>query len=225
MPGKGGNSKQAPVKGKLLLLKPKPGKPIDFLFNPQEISVKRNNSWQGIDGDNEKAKFLGGQGMTMDLDLFFDTTDTGKSVQQHTGRLVGLMDISTDWPGGPAFYKPPVVQLQWGKDMKGFPAVVTDVSVKFTYFSAAGVPLRAEASVGLMQYKEDAAFGPQNPTSGTPYPHRTHRTQPGETLDRIAAQHYGDATRWRALASANGIEDPLAVRPGSLIVVPEITSP
>jgi nucleoid-associated protein YgaU len=47
---------------------------------------------------------------------------------------------------------------------------------------------------------------------------------PGETLDRISAQYYGDATRWRALANANGIEDPLSVRPGSLLVIPEITA-
>jgi len=65
------------------------------------------------------------------------------------------------------------------------------------------------------------AFGPQNPTSGTPRPHRVHRVQPGETLDRIAAAHLGDATSWRVIAQANGIEDPLAVKPGTLLAIPE----
>jgi nucleoid-associated protein YgaU len=44
----------------------------------------------------------------------------------------------------------------------------------------------------------------------------------GETLDRIAARYYGDATRWRLLADANGISDPLAVRPGALLAVPRM---
>ena len=46
------------------------------------------------------------------------------------------------------------------------------------------------------------------------------RVQPGETLDRISARYYGDSTKWRLLARANGIEDPLAVRAGSLLSVP-----
>jgi nucleoid-associated protein YgaU len=49
-----------------------------------------------------------------------------------------------------------------------------------------------------------------------------HRIQPGETLDRIAAMHYGDSTRWRTIADGNGIEDPLALRPGALLSIPRL---
>ena len=76
------------------------------------------------------------------------------------------------------------------------------------------------AALTLTQYEEDMAFGPQNPTSGTPRPHRVHRVQPGETLDRISALHLGDSTKWRSIAEANGIEDPLDLRPGSLLAIP-----
>jgi len=75
-----------------------------------------------------------------------------------------------------------------------------------------------------MQYTASNAFTRQNPTSGTPRPHRVHRVQRGETLDRISAKYYGDSTRWRLLADANGIEDPLGIRPGSLITVPQLGS-
>ena len=62
-------------------------------------------------------------------------------------------------------------------------------------------PARGRRSTcSLTQFAESAAFGPQNPTSGTPDPHRVHRVQPGETLDRISAKYYGDSTRWRAIA-------------------------
>ncbi len=102
--------------------------------------------------------------------------------------------------------------------------MVADLRLNFTYFSSTGVPLRASMQLELRQYKESNAFGPQNPTSGTPKPSRTHRIQPGETLDRISARYYGDATRWRMLASANGLEDPLALRPGTVIDIPRLDS-
>ena len=71
---------------------------------------------------------------------------------------------------------------------------MSDLELTFEYFSSTGTPLRARALITLKQYQEDMAFGPQNPTSGTPRPHRVHRVQPGETLDRIAAMHLGDPT-------------------------------
>ena len=42
------------------------------------------------------------------------------------------------------------------------------------------------------------------------------------TLDRIAAKHYADSTRWRLIAEANNVIDPLAIEPGTLLIVPEI---
>jgi nucleoid-associated protein YgaU len=49
--------------------------------------------------------------------------------------------------------------------------------------------------------------------------------QRGETLDRIAARYYGESTRWRDLAVLNQIEDPLALRPGSLLSIPRRVNP
>ena len=60
------------------------------------------------------------------------------------------------------------------------------------------------------------------PTSYTPTLHSVHRLVFGETLDRVAAQHYADPTRWRLIAEANGIVDPIALRPGDLLVIPEL---
>ena len=116
--------------------------------------------------------------------------------------------------------RPPWVIFHWG-DLHSFKAVVSDLELTFIYFSATGVPLRARMGLTLQRYEQSMAFGPQNPTSGTPRPHR-YRVQPGETLDRISAHHYGDSTRWRALAVANGIEDPFALRPGSLLAIPRL---
>jgi nucleoid-associated protein YgaU len=49
-----------------------------------------------------------------------------------------------------------------------------------------------------------------------------HRLTHGETLDRLAARHYADSTRWRLIAEANNIVDPLNLEPGRLMIIPEL---
>jgi hypothetical protein len=203
------------------------GQRIPCLFNPSQISVGRRNNWasEPMPGKGvSRLRYAGAQSGWMQVELVFDTTADGTAVTKHTGAILKLMDVDTSLPGSDETThnaRPPFVIFHWG-DLHSFKAVVTDLQLIFTYFSASGVPLRARMGLTMQQYEESQAFGPQNPTSGTPRPHRVHRVQPGETLDRIAARYYGDSTRWRSLAAANNIEDPLAMRPGALLSVPRI---
>jgi Contractile injection system tube protein/LysM domain len=198
---------------------------IPCMFNPAELSVVRSNSWSGTSLAGQRVpqvKYLGAQSGVMTLQLMFDTTDSGEAVTRHTGRVLKLMDVDSSLPGTDPQTnnaRPPYVVFHWG-NLHSFKAVVSNLSLQFTYFSSTGVPLRAIVDLSLTQFAESAAFGPQNPTSGTPEPHRVHRVQPGETLDRISAKYYGDSTRWRAIANANGVTDPLALRTGSLLTIP-----
>lgn len=206
------------------------GTRVPCLFNPETISVGRSNRWASdpMPGRGVPTlRYTGAASGWMRVDLVFDTTDDGSPVTKYTGKILGLMDIDTSLPGtdeASANARPPTVVFHWG-DLHSFSSVVSDVSLTFTYFSVDGVPLRATMRLLLRQYEESRAFGPQNPTSGTPRPHRVHRVQPGETLDRISARYYGDPTRWRALAVTNGIEDPLTIRPGSLLSIPQLERP
>ena len=198
---------------------------VPCMFNPSELSVRRSNFWTGSSLAGQgvpQLRYQGADSGTMALQLTFDTTDTGNSVTTHTGKVMKLMDVDTSLPGTDASTnnaRPPYVIFHWGS-LHSFKAVATDLDLQFTYFSSDGTPLRARVSLTLKQFAQSDAFGPQNPTSGTPHPHRVHRVQPGETLDRISARYYGDSTRWRQIATANGISDPLALRPGSLLSIP-----
>ena len=203
------------------------GERLPCLFNPAQLQVTRSNRWDGATRPGRgvpRLRYTGAEGASMAVDLFFDTTHDGTAVTRYTGKLHGLMEIDTSLPGSDersGNVRPPTVTFHWG-DLHSFKAVVATMSTTFTYFSATGTPLRATVALLLRQYEASHAFGPQNPTSGTPEPHRVHRVQSGETLDRIAAQYYGDSTRWRALATANQIPDPLSLRPGSLISIPRV---
>lgn len=200
---------------------------IPCLFNPAQLALHQSNNWVAdvMPGKGVPTlRYTGAVSGRLDLELFFDTTDTGNSVTQHTSKLVGLMAVDANLPGSSPSSnnaRPRWVEFHWG-DFHSFKAVISSLDLTFEYFSSTGTPLRARAKLLLTQYQEDMAFGPQNPTSGTPRPHRVHQIQPGETLDRIAAQRLGNPTAWRVIADANGIEDPLDLRPGSLLAIPEI---
>jgi hypothetical protein len=199
---------------------------IPCMFNPASLSLSRSNTWEKtkLAGKGVPSLSFGGSSSgSFSLNLFFDTTDTGKAVTDITSKIAALMDIESSLPGSNEAThnaRPPWVRFCWGS-LRTFKAVITSFSLNLTYFSPTGVPLRAEVSLSLEQFEPDQTVLLQNPTSHTPFPHRVHRVLPGETLDRISASHYGDSTRWRRIAAANGIEDPLSLRAGSLLRIPE----
>ena len=41
-----------------------------------------------------------------------------------------------------------------------------------------------------------------------------------DRLDLIAHHEYADASMWRLIAEANGIADPLRIKPGQRLIVP-----
>jgi LysM repeat protein len=203
------------------------GTRIECMFNPAKFSFSQANRWESdeIPGKaTPQMRYLGGVGGSFSLSLVFDTTPDGTAVTTHTNKLLKLMDVDTSLPGYDAARnngRPPWVKFHWGTSLHSFKAVVKSIDVGFTYFSSEGLPLRANVEVSLEQYEPDANWGPQNPTSGTPRPNRTHQVEVGDTLDRISARYYGNPTQWRAIAAANGVTDPLDLRPGRLLAIPE----
>jgi LysM repeat protein len=203
------------------------GGTIDCMFNPTTFAFATQNRWES-DSVPGKAtptlRFAGGSGGTFSLNLVFDTTNTGTSVGAYTNKLLKLMDVDTTLPSYNETVgngRPPWVKFHWGTHIHSFKAVITSANVTFTYFSNEGLPLRANVDLSLEQYEPDANWGPQNPTSGTPKPQRTHQVQVGDTLDRIAARYFGDSTKWRDIATLNGISDPVDLKPGRLLSIPE----
>jgi nucleoid-associated protein YgaU len=48
----------------------------------------------------------------------------------------------------------------------------------------------------------------------------SHTVRDGDSLQSIAFAAYGDATKWRTIAEANGIDDPLRLRRGTVLSIP-----
>lgn len=200
---------------------------IEFLFNPAELTISKSNTWNAAGeakGKNApELRFQAGQPATLAMSLTFDTTDRGTSVTEYTDKLLGLMKVDPNIAGADRSNnsaRPPWVEFHWGS-LYSFKAIVERLQVKFTYFASTGMPLRAKVDLSLKQWKDEEQLPLQNPTSYTPSLHTVHQLLPGETLDRVAATHYGDPTRWRLIAQANGIVDPLELPVGAALAVPE----
>lgn len=206
-------------------IEPEVGDPIECLFNPAEFTLVKANTWNAAKPkgkDTPKLTFQQGQSGTMTMTLTLDTTDTGKPVTKHTAALLKLMRVDTslsETDRGRNEARPPWVRFHWG-GFTSFKAVIERLNLRYTYFAWNGTALRAKVDITLKQFEDEQVESGQNPTSGTPNPDRMHRVLPGETIDRITAKHLGDPTRWRLVAEANSLTDPLALRPGQVIVIP-----
>ena len=204
------------------------GYELSCLFNPTEYTIAKTNSWgRGkTKGKNmPELEFNGGEPQTMSLELFFDTFEDGGDVRAYTAQLFQLTMIVQDKP--PKNKKtqqsrPPLCLFTWGP-YSGFKAAVSSLSVRYTLFRNDGTPVRATASVTLTQAEDEHLIKGQVPDSFPAPANKRREVRPRETLSQIAHEEYGDATRWRDIARANNVTDPLSLRPGQVLTVPPLS--
>jgi hypothetical protein len=115
----------------------------------------------------------------------------------------------------PQLHRPPLCKVWWGMILL-VEGPLTSLSQSFTRFRPDGTPVRAKLSCTFT----DAGLQPGELFSNDVQ--KTHTVSLGETLQSIAARHYGDPSRWRLIAEANDIDDPRAVAPGALLVIPAV---
>jgi nucleoid-associated protein YgaU len=117
--------------------------------------------------------------------------------------------------------RPPKVIFQWGPPSAFLiEAIITAVNVTYNRFGPDGTPVRAEVTVRMQQQPSLLALLATNPTSAGLPGRRSHTVTAGDSLARIATAQYGSPGRWRQIAAANDIEDPLRVRPGDQVYLP-----
>lgn len=194
---------------------------VEFQFNPKEMSIQKTSTWNRTPASKAKGsappEFNGSGPCKLSLELFFDASDTfDSSVVKRVEQLFSCLVRDPAKPGS----WPPLVQLEWGP-VTSFLGYVSSVQAKYTLFAPNGTPLRATCSVTIEEVPQPAAK--QNPTSGTYAVHSEHTLVHGETLPGLAYREYGDPALWRALAAFNDIDDPMRLRSGSTVVVPELS--
>jgi hypothetical protein len=207
------------------------GDTIEVLFNPSEYTITKTNTWnfKQVKGKSlPPASFGGGNPREIALSLMLDVSLLkGKSVLDVTNKLFKMMDVPGGSGSGGSQSAPAFVTFRWGA-VDTFKAVCTSLTVAYQLFQPNGVPIRADVKLQLKQAAEassassGSANKAQNPTTRGQQGLGLHTVQDGDSLPSIAFRAYGDATRWRAVAESNGIDNPFHLRRGQALMLPEL---
>jgi hypothetical protein len=115
----------------------------------------------------------------------------------------------------------PFVMFGWGPNIIMDQAYIKTLKIRYERFLL-GVPVRAIATITLKAVPLPFPLGATNPTSGGIATRRTRTTVAGDTLASIAFQEYDDPGKWRALALVNNIDDPMRIKEGTVLTVPDL---
>jgi nucleoid-associated protein YgaU len=196
---------------------------LDLQFNPSTLELRKTTEWRRSPSrmaeESALPEFVGSGPRTLSLEVFLDATAThDNSVEQAVEKL---MKACVPTPASLGRKKPasPWVRFEWGTARTtSFDGVLSSLSVTYTLFDVDGRPLRATCALTIEEASVDTPG--QNPTSGARTARSTHTVVAGDSLALLAWREYGDATAWRVIAEANDIDDPMALVPGTELVVP-----
>lgn len=196
------------------------GTRIDFQFNPMEIKVTRSALWRSsesnVNGETSAPEYKGPAPTELSLEMFLDASD--KEDGDVSERVQKLLDACAPTPSSKTRDLPLPAYAIFGWDRVYFRGFIKSVSATYTMFRETGKPVRATCNIDLTETPPGQAR--QNPTSGGRGAQGQVRLVAGDTLAAVAFREYGDAALWRAIATANDIDDPLRVRPGMELVIP-----
>ena len=194
---------------------------IKFHFNPKELGFTKSAKWPRQPAKNAAKsatpEFSGAEPTKLTVELFFDSSVTdGASVLESVENLLTCC-VPTETTKAKDRPHPPLVMFHWGK-IQSVPVFVSQVSVKYTRFASDGTPIRATCNVSMEDMP--AEIHSTNPTSGATGVRGQYLFSAGDSLASIAYREYQDPGAWRAIADTNGIDDPLRVRSGTVLLMP-----
>lgn len=200
--------------------------PLYVQFNPESYSVSERVEYKQIPGQGDEKsviQYVSAVQSVSSLSFNFDTdsvlaASVSKSkiatdVSALTTKFSNLLRIRGD------LHRPPLVKFVWGSiSIKG---VVISVDTSFTMFDQKGVPVRAKVDCKLLSWGTESAVR-RSPLQS---PDRTKSRVMSEdsNLWELANREYGDMNRWRIIARANQILDPMDIETGTVVKVPALT--
>ncbi len=198
------------------------GEKLHVQFNPEQFKITRSAEYSSSHQKEQPyVEFSGVVLPQLEISFFFDTsgitelfgagTTNESDVTVLTNEFSNLVNVKSN------LHRPEIVQFVWGSVC--FAGVVKQVSVTYTMFNMNGMPIRALVTASLMGV-------PEAVTSKIPLesPDRTKsRVVSDQTsIWGMARTEYGDISRWREIAKANGIMDPFDIPAGTVLKVPAL---
>jgi nucleoid-associated protein YgaU len=216
-----------PAKAKLVVIDgngPDEDKTLECMFNPTEYRLSQNVevSRESVAArPGGKAQYVGTTALTLTMQLFFDdfASANGDVTPKISTLLKWQHPTSKSMDGKRPV--PPLIRFEWGNTwLSTFQGVLTSVDVSYTLFRKDGTPIQAKVDITIEGAGKVVAL--PNPTSHAIDSRRVRILTEGDSLQSIAYQELGNATYWRAIAELNGIDDPLRLAAGRVVLIPTV---
>jgi hypothetical protein len=196
---------------------------FEFRFNPSDLRESQTANFaehptSGATG-SPTTSYNGPNNPTLSFTVLLDEWEAPPGpLATDVGEMVKKLCPDATAPQAQSS-QPPVMSFIWGKyHFKGY---VTSVNATYTLFRRDGSPARAEVQISMKGNHEPLLA--TNPTSGGPAGRNTRQLLEGDSLQSMSFREYGDPNLWRAIADINGVDDPLAVPPGTHLLLPAKT--
>jgi nucleoid-associated protein YgaU len=203
------------------------GKNIPVMFNPTDYTVNHdiNYAKAAVPGLCQPLlQFVNGNMPTLEMELFLDTNEAvringktiataGSDVRKLTGQITDLMVIDS------STHAPPVLVFTWSS--LSFTCVLARVAQKFVMFLGDGTPVRARLQTVFNGYNNATTEAKEVKRQTADYS-KSYTVAQGDTLSKIAGLVYGNPGLWRPIGINNGIADPLDLRIGQQLLIPQL---
>lgn len=193
-------------------------------FNPKQLSFSTQSRWHPAKTQANKPdkQYGGGDGSSLSLELFFDSSEKHGSVP--AGSVRESIDLLRQLTViNPKLKRPPKCLLFWGvfggAEGRLFTGMLQSIQETYTLFRPDGTPIRATVQCSFTESinkKEEAEA--RLPRQGT----STVTANSSQTLSSISGDQYGDPSAWRTIAEANRIDDPLELPSGTPLLLPPL---
>lgn len=195
-------------------------KVVEVDFNPESLKLSLSNQSSG--GDQQaggSTQYLGPGSSSLAVELLFDTSANGTDVRKRTEALAYFI-VGDAQRENEERMAPPKVSFRWGSFL--FEGIIESMDETLEYFSEKGVPLRASVSISLKRdalvlYNEERqGTRSEQPNQGLGDVTPLSPARAGDSVQSMAGRR-GNSANWKAIAAANGIDDPLRLETGTMI--------
>ena len=192
-----------------------------FQYNPYQLSVSKSVVWEGfaVSGeDSTKKQFSSGKAKEVTInDVLFDTS-MFKEISVYTKyiRYLEAMTLVQEYTKE-GITRPPILTLSWGNGNYFFDTILKNLNYEFTMFDRSGIPIRANVSFEFEEIVTDTTTIKKTLDVQVI---TTYRVKAKDTLHKIADSELGSPSKWKMIAVANGIDNPIDLEVGMTLIIP-----
>lgn len=151
---------------------------VEAQFNPKELQVERTVNWKqqdlrdnrpewlrartGRDGLNDDMEYTGSETRTMTFELLLDGFEEHRSIEPEVRALEEMACVREPDSREDALRRPHHCVVVFGHRAEGMGklrCVITKLSVKYSMFTSAGVPVRASVNLTVKEAFNLQGFG------------------------------------------------------------------